>query len=280
MDTKSNTVILRSSDDWRKWIEQLRTEATKEDVWEYINPNPNPDDMELDSAPTKPIRPTKPTLSDQAQNAANNVLLTQTYQTDMTAYQFDQIRYQEHQTRMKKVRGHILNTVYVGHKPMIRDISDVKEIVKKLQGKLGPKEGREKSLLTKRERELTQPKRGMKPKELVKKWRDLRMDMNLANFTAIPSEQLTRDFIDSTEGVLPKFHDTWSTRIIDLDSGMSDSLLKKVPDIDDIMDSFDRWVEDYTKSERPSQRDIAMATLDGKTDQPGKNDQQSANQKS
>ncbi|KAE8547616.1 hypothetical protein EYB25_009409 [Talaromyces marneffei] len=236
--------------------------------------------MELDSAPTKPIRPTKPTLSDQAQNAANNVLLTQTYQTDMTAYQFDQIRYQEHQTRMKKVRGHILNTVYVGHKPIIRDISDVKEIVKKLQGKLGPKEGREKSLLTKRERELTQPKRGMKPKELVKKWRDLRMDMNLTNFTAIPSEQLTRDFIDSTEGVLPKFHDTWSTRIIDLDSGMSDSLLKKVLDIDDIMDSFDRWVEDYAKSERPSQRDIAMATLDGKTDQPRKNDQQSVNQRS
>lgn len=120
----------------------------------------------------------------------------------------------------------------------------------------------------------------MKPKELVKKWRDLRMDMNLTNFTAIPSEQLTRDFIDSTEGVLPKFHDTWSTRIIDLDSGMSDSLLKKVLDIDDIMDSFDRWVEDYAKSERPSQRDIAMATLDGKTDQPRKNDQQSVNQRS
>lgn len=95
--------------------------------------------MELDSAPTKPIRPTKPTLSDQAQNAANNVLLTQTYQTDMTAYQFDQIRYQEHQTRMKKVRGHILNTVYVGHKPIIRDISDVKEIVKSFKESLALK---------------------------------------------------------------------------------------------------------------------------------------------
>ncbi|EED14665.1 hypothetical protein TSTA_041430 [Talaromyces stipitatus ATCC 10500] len=153
-------------------------------------------------------------------------------------------------------------------------------MIKLLKEKLAPKENREKALLIKRERELTIPKRGTKPKELAKKWRELLMDMNLANFKALTSEQLARDFIDSTEGVLPKFHELWSTTLLQYDLNSKMSTLSEPPTIEGILNEFDSWTDAYAKKELNPKPDITMATFSNKSDQPEKNNERSATPKS
>ncbi|EED13808.1 hypothetical protein TSTA_100530 [Talaromyces stipitatus ATCC 10500] len=272
MDAKKNTVILKTSDDWRKWIEQLRTEATKENVWDYIDPDPNR--MMLEPAPAKPKEPVAPEIDLSKPSEAQ--LLLQKYQIEANIYDRQLNRYEKHQKRMKQIRSYILDTVYIEHKPLIRDLSEVSEILKKLKEKLAPKENREKISLLKRHRELTIPKKGMKPKELAKKWRELRMDMNLAKFDGISSEQLARDFIDSTEGVLPKFHDTWTTTLLQFDLGSGMNTLEKEPTIDQVLDEFDSWTEAFAKKDSSLKNDIVMATLGNKSDQPEKKNDRSA----
>ena len=50
--------MLKSKDDWRKWYEQLRSEATKENVWEYLEPDP--ESMFYEPPPQRPIEPIAP----------------------------------------------------------------------------------------------------------------------------------------------------------------------------------------------------------------------------
>ncbi|EED14304.1 conserved hypothetical protein [Talaromyces stipitatus ATCC 10500] len=266
MDTRKNIVILKTTDDWRKWIEQLSTEAMKENVWEYINPDPNR--MVLEPAPAKPTEPVAPEIDFSKTSEAQ--LLLQKYQIESNTYERQLSRYEKHQKRMKHMRSYILDTVYIGHKPMIREISEVSEIIRKLRKSLLQTNREE---LYEQHRELIMTKNSLKPKELIQKWRDLIIDMKFAKFTEIPDDRLTRDFIKTTENVLPKFYETWTTRMIefDLDSGATN--LIEIPTVDEIISQFEQWEEVYTKSNPPSRRDIAMATFGDKSDQTEKEKQ-------
>lgn len=271
MDTKKGTVKLKTTDDWRKWIEQLRTEATKENVWEYINPDRNR--MILEPAPLKPIEPTEPVITPE--NEAREATLWQKYAAQMDVYQIKLARYEKHRKRMNDIRSFIIDTIDIEHKPLIHEIFDVSEMISTLEAKLAPKPKWEKSLLTNRHRELINLKRSMKPKDLSTKWRNLIVDMKFAKFDSIADEQLARDFIDSTEHVLPKFHNLWSTNLTQFDLDSSLSTLKKVPPIETLLNEFDVWTQKIEKQDKPSKGDVTMATLDGKSDQPQKpNDNQ------
>lgn len=87
-------------------------------------------------------------------------------------------------------------------------------------------------------------KRGMKPKDFSKKWRDLIVEMKFAKFDNIKPEQIARDFVSSTATVLPRFHNMWATNITQFDMGSSLCSIKQVP---------------------PSGNDLSMAHLDGKS---------------
>ncbi|EED22755.1 hypothetical protein TSTA_062420 [Talaromyces stipitatus ATCC 10500] len=279
MDEKKTTVILKTSDDWRKWMEQLRTKATKEQVWEYMNPSTiNTGDLE--PAPTKPIepiQPSKPDLSSDEDIAIKQFKLMN-WQADMAAhdsqrriYEHNKARYEKHIERMTNVKNYILDTVELGHQSEIRQMEDIKEIIRTLKRRFALTEQRENDLLLSRERSLLNPKRTQRPKEWAEKWRTLVLDMKLANFYELSDTRLARDFIQSTAEIAPKFHDIWSTRILEYDMGLDTSGLTEIPDINEIIGTFDKWVEANNKLESSHRRDIAMATLNGKSDQPEDN---------
>ncbi|KAL3712554.1 hypothetical protein TMatcc_001253 [Talaromyces marneffei ATCC 18224] len=113
------------------------------------------------------------------------------------------------------------------------------------------------------------PKRGIKPKDLSQKWRDLIMDMRLCGFRGVSEEQLTRDFIAASEHVIPKFHDIWSNRMLEFDLDLETSGLIQAPTVDRIIEVFDTWAENAPKPQQASNRDMAMASLAGKSDQQG-----------
>ncbi|EED13249.1 conserved hypothetical protein [Talaromyces stipitatus ATCC 10500] len=248
MDTKKNIVILKTTDDWRKWIEQLSTEAMKENVWEYINPDPNR--MVLEPAPAKPMEPVAPEIDFNKTSEAQ--LLLQKYQIESNTYERQLSRFEKHQKRMKHIHSYILDTVYIGHKPMIREISEVSEIIRELKKKLAPKPNREKI------------------KRINSEMRDLIIDMRFAKFTEIPDDRLARDFIKTTEDILTKFYETWTTRMIEFDLDSGATSLIEAPTVDEIISQFERWEEVYAKSNETSRRDIAMATFGNKSDQPEK----------
>lgn len=56
-----------------------------------------------------------------------------------------------------------------------------------------------------------------------------------------------------------------------LDIGITTAELKDVPNIDKIINTFEKWTESNVKSNSGSRRDITMPTLGDKSDQP-KND--------
>ena len=266
MDTKKGAIKLKTTDNWRKWIEQLRTEAMMEDVWEYIDPDENR--MVLEPAPLRPIEPIEPVITDE--NRHKSAELWQEYDAKSSVYDRKLARYKEHQKSMRKIRSFILDTIDVEHKPMITDIRDVSEIVRQLEAKLAPKPNWEKTVLNNRYRELTNVKRGIKPRDFSKKWRDLIVDMRFAKFDDIKSERISRDFVESTEHVLPRFYDLWSTNLIQFDMNSSLSTIKEVPPIEMLLLEFDSWTQKLEKSSSPSRKDITMATFDGKSDQPQK----------
>ncbi|EED12020.1 hypothetical protein TSTA_000920 [Talaromyces stipitatus ATCC 10500] len=193
----------------RKWIEQLRTKATKERVWEYI-------------------------------------------------YEHNKAQYEKHIEQMTNVKNYILDTIELGHQSEIQQMEDIKEIIRTLKRRFALTEQRENDLLLNQERSLLNLKRTQRPKEWAEKWRTLVLDMKLANFYELLDTRLARDFIQSTVEIAPKFHDIWSTRILKYDMGLDTSGLTEIPDINEIIGTFDK-------------RDIAMATLNGKSDQPEDN---------
>ncbi|EED18988.1 hypothetical protein TSTA_126960 [Talaromyces stipitatus ATCC 10500] len=93
----------------------LSTEAMKENVWEYINPDPNW--MVLESTPAKPTEPVAPKIDFSKTSEAQ--LLLQKYQIKSNTYKRQLSRYEKHQKCMKYICSYILDTVYIGHKPMI-----------------------------------------------------------------------------------------------------------------------------------------------------------------
>lgn len=76
IDTRKHAVRLKTTDNWRKRIEQLRTEAIKEEEWEYIDPDQNR--MVLEPAPLRPTEPQEPIITEA--NRADALLLWQEYQ--------------------------------------------------------------------------------------------------------------------------------------------------------------------------------------------------------
>jgi hypothetical protein len=206
-------------------------------LWDFINPNPNPDQMVTSEEPRKPTEPQQPQYDPNDPNLS--LFNQQKYSTDSTRYEREFARFEKHQKHMKELRGFILDTTYIGHRPLIRDLQSIKEMLEKLKGKFAPKERREKALLTERANDLATPKSGTKPRNFSKEWRDLIVDMNLANYSEIP-----------------KFHEIWSNRLIEFDLDMATSGLTKDPDIDSVIDAFDLWTENFVKPKQSSTQDI------------------------
>jgi hypothetical protein len=108
-------------------------------------------------------------------------------------------------------------------------------------------------------------KRGMKPKDFSKKWRDLIVEMKFAKFDNIKPEQIARDFVSSTATVLPRFHNMWATNITQFDMGSSLCSIKQVPPIETLLNEFDSWTTMTETGNAPSGNDLSMAHLDGKS---------------
>lgn len=266
IDTKKSFIKLKTTDNWRKWLEQLRTEASKENIWEYIDPDRNR--MILEPAPLKPIEPAEPVITEE--NEAREEALWRKYAAQMDAYEIKLAQYEKHKKRMTDIRSYIIDTIDVEHKPLIKEIFDVAEMIRALEEKLAPKPNWEKTQLSNRYHELAIAKRGIRPKELSAKWREFMVDMQFANFDNIKPEQLARDFVNSTEHVLPEFYTLWSTNLLQFDLDSSLNTLKKVPTVEKLLNEFDVWSQRTKKQSMSSRTDIMMATLDGKSDQPQK----------
>ncbi|EED18989.1 hypothetical protein TSTA_126970 [Talaromyces stipitatus ATCC 10500] len=86
--------------------------------------------------------------------------------------------------------------------------------------------------------------------------------MKFAKFTKIPDNRLTRDFIKTTENVLPKFYETWTICMIEFDLNSGATNLIEIPTVNKIISQFEQWEED-----------IAMATFGNKSDQTEKEKQ-------
>jgi hypothetical protein len=267
MDSKKGTVMLKTKDNWRRWFEQLRTEAMNENVWEYIDPDENK--MQLEPAPAKPIKPIEPVRT--AENRDEMPLLIQIWQVRCENYDREINRYEKFEKRMRKIRTYLLDTIEVEHRTEVRELSEVRNMIKYLEEKLAPKPSLEKAKLNQRYRELLSPKRGIKPKEFTRKWRELLVDMKFAKYDLVTEDAMGREFIESTEHVLPKFHDNWTTKLLNYDLGYEQDGLSKLPHISRLLNDFDVWAERTDKVHSPSRNDVAMATLDGKSD---KSDQQ------
>lgn len=265
MAAKERTVILETTKDWRKWYEQLRSEATKENLWQYINPT----GMRIQRTP--PTDPPKPAID--LNNLAYTKILREEWAVNKSTYLAEMGEYRLYEKRIREIRAFILDTVHLGHKYLIREQQDVPEMIAILKRKLAPKPNQEKARLTKMHRELCMPKSGTKPKDLSKNWRQLIMDMRLAEFEEVSEYTLTRDFISASEHVIPKFHDIWSNRMIEYDLDFETAGLIEPPTIDRLIDAFDVYADNMPKPRQSSNRDIAMGSFAGKSDQPQNNSQ-------
>jgi hypothetical protein len=80
------TIILRSEEDWIDWIEQVETVAKKADIWNYINPTTQKDEL---PQLTEPLEP-QPEEFSRSGNTTGSQDLTD---SEFTRYSFEYNRY-------------------------------------------------------------------------------------------------------------------------------------------------------------------------------------------
>ncbi|EED21271.1 hypothetical protein TSTA_085020 [Talaromyces stipitatus ATCC 10500] len=292
MDENKGTVILKSSNEWRRWLEQLRTKATKERVWDYVNPSPLRT-HEVEPAPEKPVKPPFPDSIMPNQNEDPEVeklalmrfqMELQLYEQHYQRYKDEKARYEKHQERLDAVRSYIFDTVELGHHPRIRMKQTVLEMTQELREEFALQPEQEHELINERYRDLLTPKRGMKPKDWISKWENLLLDMQLTDFNEIPEKRMSRDFIRSSAFIAPKFAESWTTTLIELDTGLEvlhrKIGLDSVPGIRDMIKIFEQWVKAQRNVMDPTRRDASFAMLGGKSDQPEKEEEQKGTQQS
>jgi hypothetical protein len=291
-DITTKKIILKSSNDWRRWKEQLRTKAMKERVWDYVNPSPLPS-TEVEPAPQKPIQPVEPDepMIDPDTSSEEERLILMRYQTELQKYErryqryvVEKGTYDKHQERLDAVRSFILDTVAQGHHPRILMKPTVLEMMQELEDEFALQPDQEHELINERYRELTNSKRGTKPEDWIAKWENLLLDMQLANFNEIPDKRMARDFIRSSANIAPKFAESWTTTLIELDTGLEvlhrKVGLDSVPTIRQMIKIFEQWVRSQRNVLNGSKQDSAYATLGGKSDQPEKGEEQKDSQQS
>ncbi|EED15707.1 reverse transcriptase family protein [Talaromyces stipitatus ATCC 10500] len=264
MDENKGTVILKSLNEWRRWLEQLRTKATKERVWDYVNPSPLRT-HEVEPAPEKPVKPPFPDSIMPNQNKDPEVekLALMRFQMELQLYEQHYQRYKDEKARYEKHQ---------------------ERLDAELQEEFALQPEQEHELINERYRDLLTPKRGMKPKDWISKWENLLLDMQLTDFNEIPEKRMSRDFIRSSAFIAPKFAESWTTTLIELDTGLEvlhrKIGLDSVPGIRDMIKIFEQWVKAQRNVMDPTRRDASFAMLGGKSDQPEKEEEQKGTQQS
>ncbi|KAK9350080.1 hypothetical protein V1523DRAFT_118900 [Lipomyces doorenjongii] len=82
--TRSSQIILAGPGDWDEWMIVIKTQATTNGIWEYIDPEKAPQDV------AKLLDPKKPSI-----NAVNESAEISRYSILQKDYAYDRERYRE-----------------------------------------------------------------------------------------------------------------------------------------------------------------------------------------
>lgn len=134
--TKSVKVILRTSEDWDRWYEQLRANVDSQ-IWQYVNPQ----------APERPLRelPDEPRFSEFGHNARTYAELSQvqqrSYENARRFYDADMKYFSQQEKMLKEARIFIMSSVAEGKDRVLQADLSVREWLVRLEKSMKPPAG-------------------------------------------------------------------------------------------------------------------------------------------
>lgn len=134
-------VILRSMGEWMDWIETIRMIAEGLEVWEYMDPEVEPQNILMLNQPTKP----SPRLE-----------ATTVHLADLEIFKYELRKWSEKKAALREMNKKILQTIGKTVSDFIKDssFSNPYQMLRDLRAKLRPDDAVHKNIFTKRRKKL------------------------------------------------------------------------------------------------------------------------------
>jgi hypothetical protein len=138
---EENTIILKGMGDWMDWIETIRVIAECLEVWEYMDPEVEPQNILMLNRPTKP----SPRLE-----------ATTVHLADLEIFKYELRKWSEKKTALREMKKKILQTIGKTIFDLIKDssFSNPYQMLRDLRAKLRPGNAVHKNIFTKRRKKL------------------------------------------------------------------------------------------------------------------------------
>ena len=161
-------VILSTSSDWVEWFELIKTGAIQAEIWDFVNPNTNEDDLRTCSEPDEP------TVASVMEGARGYKDLDEYQREDLKdlkeRYKRKYKEYREKKTALAALVKRIQETVDRKHHYLLKDQTTPNLMLIALKKRLSPTERvRKRDLLT-AYKKLQKPPRNMDIEDWLIRW--------------------------------------------------------------------------------------------------------------
>lgn len=230
----SSVVLLKAQADWPRWLAVIRTKASHNEVWAYIKPT-----LDKDEVRQELLKPTPPVVKDYATNpdaipAPTTRTLTDSqlkrYEMDYKVYKDELKEWKLKQDTINDIDDYIMRTTGT-YWSTIEKIQGVKERLKALEDHVAPSTyAREQDVLARYE-SVRRSAKATQTKEWLQQWESALRDLQERKLPEADGIRPTRAFLQAIEQIQPAFALHW-TNTIESKAVMSPTanLTQEIPD--------------------------------------------------
>jgi hypothetical protein len=255
---ENSVVLLKSHADWPRWIAVIQTKANHNDVWDYIKPTLNAEEVRPElHKPSPPVVTTFSTTADATLQSLDSDQLKR-YEMAYKVYKDELKDWERKQTTINDIDDYIMRTTGA-YWSTIERVQGVLERLKRLKEHVAPSNyAREQEVLARYE-SVRKSAKATKTDEWLRQWESALSDIKERKLPEAEGIRPTRAFLQAVEQIQPLFSQTW-TNTIESTAIMSptEDLTKKIPDGFKIAQIF----RSQTKLANPNAA-FSTATLQG-----------------
>jgi hypothetical protein len=225
------SVVLNTPGDWDEWIEVVKTQAIAGDIWEYVDPSRDQEEIPTLDKP-KPPRP-----QDVNQEKTIYAQLTPDEKEEFRMMRQDYKQqftlYERQRTALASLRAYIQSTVSRNCLYYTFGTETAYEMLKELQKRLQPTDQLRELDLANRYQKLKEPPKSQDLDTWLQSWERIYHECLKAKLPDVQSGRATRDFLRAISKTAPEFAIFWRNEI-----AKKEKKKKTTPTLNEIIEEF------------------------------------------
>ncbi|KAK9427166.1 hypothetical protein V1505DRAFT_389053, partial [Lipomyces doorenjongii] len=210
--TRSSQIILAGPGDWDEWMIVIKTQATTNGIWEYIDPEKAPQDV------AKLLDPKKPSINAVNESADNIMDLDDSeisrYSILQKDYAYDRERYRESKKALDDLSKHILATISRSYLLHVEDKATVYDMLRALRKRIAPTDMARKIEAKTKYRQALRSPLSSQVDTWIEAWERAYTNAKRQNIPEVQdNEEVVYEFIKTVSPIVPDFTGYWRQKL-------------------------------------------------------------------